>query len=83
MFQPAGGVAGVPGRAFQVPSVTIRVVPTCAAAMIPLASAEMLRPAIAITLVPATSSDLMSATWEVCQPLITLPGELATRVPLT
>ena len=51
--------------------------------MMPLAFAEMFRPAIAITLVPATSSDLMSATWEVCQPLITLAGELATRVPLT
>ena len=51
--------------------------------MIPLAFAEMLRPAIAITLVPATSRDLMSATWEVCQPLFTVAGELATRVPLT
>ena len=40
--------------------------------MMPLAFAETLRPATAITLVPATSSDLMSATWEVCQPLITV-----------
>jgi hypothetical protein len=73
----------VPGRAFQVPSVTIRVVPSCAAAMIPLALASVSRPSSAITLVPATSSDLMSATWEVCQLLSTLPGELVTCVPLT
>jgi hypothetical protein len=83
VFQPAGGEAGVPGRAFQVPSVTIRVESSCAAAMTLFALVSVAMPAIAITFVPATSSDLMSATCEVCQPLVTLPGELVTCVPLT
>ena len=83
MFQPAGGLAGVPARAFQVPSVTILVVSSWAAAMIPLALAWTSRPSTAITLVPATSSGLMSATWEVCQPLFTVPGEMVTCFPLT
>jgi hypothetical protein len=83
LFQPLGGVAGVPARAFQVPSVTIRVESSWAAAMIPLALAWTSRPSTAITLVPATRSDLMSATWEVCQPLLAVPGELVTCVPLT
>ena len=90
VFQPSGGLAGMPGRASQLPSVTIVVgaVPDCvelswSAAMMPLAFAETLRPSTAITLLPATSSDATLATCEVCQPLFAVGSEVVTWVPLT
>src|ERR1700743_4031105 len=83
VFHPSGGDAGVPGRAFQVLSVTIRVESSCAVAITPLASAAFAIPAIAITFVPGTSSDLMSLTCEFCHELTTVPGELDTSVPFT
>src|SRR5690349_15832790 len=80
-FQPSGGDAGVPGSAFQVPSVTIRVESSCAAAMT-LPAPPLLNGAIAMTLVPGTSRDLMSLICEVCQALLA-PADVDTCTPLT
>src|SRR5882757_1096054 len=82
VFQRSGGEAGVPASAFQVPSVTIRVVSSCATAMTLAGLVSSAMPSIAITFGPATSSDLMSLICEVCQPLLT-PGALETSVPFT
>ena len=81
VFQPAGGVAVMPGSVFQVPSVTIRV-PSSSATAITLPAPPLLNGAIAMTFVPATSSDLMSVICEVCQALLA-PVEPETCVPLT
>ncbi len=83
VFQPSGGAAGVPARAFHDPSVTIRVVSSWAAAMRPVALGAAAMPAIAITFVPGTSRGKMSLTCDVCQPLTASTGELETNVPFT
>ena len=81
VFQPAGGLAVMPGRVFQVPSVTMRV-PSSSAAAMRLPAPPPLKGAIAITFVPGTSSDLMSLICEVCHALLP-PPEFETCVPLT
>src|SRR5215468_9796589 len=83
VFQPGGGEAGIPGNAFQVPSVTIRVVSSCATAITLLGVAVSAMPAIAMMVGPGTSSDLMLRTCDACHPLTTLPGALETSVPFT
>ena len=57
VFQPAGGVAGVPASAFHVVSVTIRWSSSASTAIAP-PPLPALVPAIAITFVPATRQRL-------------------------
>src|SRR5215469_3058523 len=82
VVHPSGGVAGVPARAFQLPSVTIRGESSWATAITLVALPPSLMPSIAITLLPATSSGLMLLIADVCHPLFTL-GESDTCVPFT
>ncbi len=71
----------MPGRVFQVPSVTMRV-PSSSATAMRLPAPPLLNGAIAITFVPGTSSDLMSEICDVCHALLP-PAEAETCVPLT
>ena len=82
VFQPAGGVAGVPverlpRRVGDDPLVVERERRRSAPPPLPA-----LVPAIAITFVPATSSGLTSTIWDVCQALLP-PPDCATCWPLT
>ena len=72
VFQPAGGVAGVPSSAFHVVSVTIRPLSSSSAPIRPPAPPALVA-AIAITLVPATRRGLTSTIWDVCQALLPPP----------
>ena len=82
VFQPAGGVAGVPASAFHVVSVTIRS-PSSSSAPIRLPRAAGVgAPRPRSRSCPATSRDLMSTIWDVCQALLP-PPDCATCWPLT
>ena len=76
VFQPEGGVAGVPASAFHEASVAMRVAPNSAAAIM-LPAPPLLNGAMAMTFVPGTSKDLISEICEVRQALLA-PAEFET-----